>query len=73
MRSACFCTKRIIAIQLVLWSAVALSTAFVNNEVELMLNRFGLGLAEGGVLTCTIVLIRAWFTKAERRAPTRCS
>jgi sugar phosphate permease len=58
--------KRIIAIQLVLWSAVALSTAFVDNDIELILNRFGLGLAEGGVLTCTIVLIRAWFTKAER-------
>jgi sugar phosphate permease len=58
--------KRVIAIQLVLWSAVALSTAFVNSDTELMLNRFALGLAEGGVLTCTIVLIRAWFTKAER-------
>jgi sugar phosphate permease len=58
--------KRVIAIQLVLWSAVALSTAFVDTDLELILNRFALGLAEGGVLTCTIVLIRAWFTKAER-------
>ena len=31
-----------------------------------MINRFALGLSEGGVLTCTIVLIRAWFTKPER-------
>ena len=58
--------QAVIAIQLILWSAVALSTAFVDNKVELMLNRFALGLAEGGVLTCTIVLIRAWFTKPER-------
>jgi sugar phosphate permease len=58
--------KRVIAIQLVLWSAVALSTALVRTDLELILNRFALGLAEGGVLTCTIVLIRAWFTKAER-------
>ena len=58
--------KRVIAIQLVLWSAVALSTAFVDTDLQLILNRFALGLAEGGVLTCTIVLIRAWFTKAER-------
>ena len=49
-----------------LWSAVALSTAFVNSEAALIVNRFALGLAEGGVLTCTIVLIRAWFTRAER-------
>jgi sugar phosphate permease len=58
--------KRVILIQLVLWSAVALSTAFVHSQAELVLNRFALGLAEGGVLTCTIVLIRAWFTRAER-------
>src|SRR5579863_1336359 len=58
--------KRVILIQLVLWSAVALSTAFVNSGTELIINRFALGLAEGGVLTGTIVLIRAWFTRAER-------
>jgi sugar phosphate permease len=58
--------KRVILIQLVLWSAAALSTAFVRSEAELVLNRFALGLAEGGVLTCTIVLIHAWFTRAER-------
>jgi sugar phosphate permease len=58
--------KRVIAIQLVLWSAVGLSTALVHTDTELILNRFALGLAEGGVLTCTIVLIRAWFTKAAR-------
>jgi sugar phosphate permease len=58
--------KRVILIQLVLWSTVALSTAFVHSGTELILNRFALGLAEGGVLTCTIVLIRAWFTRAER-------
>jgi sugar phosphate permease len=58
--------KRVILVQLVLWSAVALSTAFVHSRTELVLNRFALGLAEGGVLTCTIVLIRAWFTRAER-------
>ena len=58
--------KRVIGGLLVLWSAVSLSTAFVHSEAELILNRFVLGIAEGGVLTCTIVLIRAWFTKPER-------
>ena len=58
--------KRTILIQLVLWSAAALSTAFVHTEGQLIANRFALGLAEGGVLTGTIVLIRAWFTRAER-------
>jgi MFS family permease len=58
--------KRVIILQLILWCAVALSTAFVTTETELIVNRFALGIAEGGVLTCTIVLIRAWFTRPER-------
>jgi MFS family permease len=58
--------KRVIMVQLILWCGVALSTAFVTTGTELMLNRFALGLSEGGVLTCTIVLIRAWFTRPER-------
>jgi MFS family permease len=58
--------KRVIFGQLLLWTAVSLSTAFVHSEAELIANRFALGLAEGGVLTCVIVLIRAWFTRAER-------
>jgi len=58
--------KKIIMLQLILWCGVALSTAFVTTEAELIANRFALGIAEGGVLTCTIVLIRAWFTRPER-------
>lgn len=59
-------TKRVIFLQLLAWAGISITTAFVQTETELWLNRFALGLAEGGVLTCTIVLIRAWFTKAER-------
>jgi MFS family permease len=58
--------KKVITIQLVLWCFISLSTAYVTTEGELIANRFLLGIAEGGVLTCTIVLIRAWFTRAER-------
>jgi len=58
--------KWVLFAQLLLWSAVSLSTALVHTSLELSINRFALGLAEGGVLTCTLVLIRNWFTKAER-------
>ena len=51
---------------LLFWSVVSFSTAFVRTENQLIANRFILGLFEGGVLTCTIVLIRKWFTRAER-------
>ncbi len=58
--------KRVIMILLVLWSAASFTTAFVHTELELIINRLALGISEGGVLTCVIVLIRAWFTRAER-------
>ena len=58
--------KWVILGQSVMWSFVSLSTAFVHTENQLIANRFILGLFEGGVLTCTIVLIRKWFTRAER-------
>jgi MFS family permease len=58
--------KRVIAGLLVLWSGVSLTTAFVHTEGQLIANRLALGIAEGGVLTCTLVLIRSWFTRAER-------
>lgn len=59
-------SKRVLFVQLLLWSTASLTTALVHSQFELAINRFALGLAEGGVLTCTLVLIRNWFTKAER-------
>jgi MFS family permease len=58
--------KRVLLGLLLLWSSASLTTAFVQTPLELSINRFALGLSEGGVLTCTLVLIRNWFTKAER-------
>lgn len=58
--------KRVLLGQMLLWSSISLTTAFVNTPFELSINRFALGLSEGGVLTCTLVLIRNWFTKPER-------
>lgn len=58
--------KRVIGVLLVFWSLISFTTAFVHTEAELFVNRLALGISEGGVLTCVIVLIRAWFTRAER-------
>ncbi|HVX76477.1 MAG TPA: MFS transporter [Bradyrhizobium sp.] len=58
--------KRVLLCLLLFWSSISLTTAFVHTPIELAINRFALGLSEGGVLTCTLVLIRNWFTKAER-------
>ena len=58
--------KRVIMVLLVFWSLISFTTSFVHTQFELFVNRAALGVAEGGVLTCVIVLIRAWFTRAER-------
>ncbi|SIT35298.1 conserved membrane hypothetical protein [Paraburkholderia piptadeniae] len=58
--------KKVIFILMLLWSVIALTTASVTTERELAINRFMLGLAEGGLLTSVLVLIRAWFTRTER-------
>jgi sugar phosphate permease len=58
--------KRVLLCLLLLWSSISLTTALVHTPLELAINRFALGLSEGGVLTCTLVLIKNWFTKAER-------
>jgi sugar phosphate permease len=58
--------KRVLMGLLLLWSSVSLTTSLVHTPLQLGINRFALGLSEGGVLTCTLVLIRNWFTKAER-------
>jgi MFS family permease len=58
--------KWVVLVMVVCLSAISLTTAFVHTELELIVNRFALGLAEGGVLAGTLVLIRGWFTRAER-------
>ena len=48
------------------WSIVSASTAFVHTETQLIINRFVLGVSEGGVLPSVVVLMRGWFTQRER-------
>lgn len=50
----------------VVWSLITASTALVHSETELIINRFALGLSEGGILPGCVVVIRAWFTPKER-------
>jgi MFS family permease len=58
--------KRTLAILCAAWSVVSASTALVQTENQLILNRFMLGMAEGGVLPAVVVMMRCWFTQQER-------
>jgi MFS family permease len=58
--------KRTLAILCAAWSIVSASTALVQTENQLIINRFMLGMAEGGVLPAVVVMMRCWFTQRER-------
>jgi MFS family permease len=58
--------KRTLAILCIAWSIVSASTALVQTENQLIINRFALGIAEGGVLPAVVVMMRSWFTQRER-------
>ncbi len=64
--SSVWSAKWVIFGLLIFWGLISASTALVRTEGELIANRFILGIAEGGVLTSTLVLIRNWFTREER-------
>lgn len=48
------------------WSIVCASTALIQTETQLIVNRFVLGMSEGGILPAVVVVMRAWFTQQER-------
>jgi MFS family permease len=58
--------KRWVAILMVLWSAAAVASGLTHNYSELVLTRFLLGVAEGGVQPALMSTIRSWFPFAER-------
>lgn len=58
--------RRWIAILMVLWSVAAMASGFTDSIGQLLLARFLLGVAEGGVQPALIATIRAWFPFAER-------
>jgi MFS family permease len=55
-----------IAILLVLWSAAAVASGLTHTFGQLVLARFLLGVAEGGVQPALMTTIRSWFPFSER-------
>jgi MFS family permease len=58
--------KRTLMVLGIGWAVVSATTALVHTETELVINRFLLGVSEGGTLPTFVVLMRAWFTRGER-------
>lgn len=58
--------KRWVAILMVVWSVAAMASGFTHTFGQLILARFLLGVAEGGVQPALMTTIRSWFPFAER-------
>ncbi|MCL4493351.1 MAG: MFS transporter [Firmicutes bacterium] len=58
--------KKFVTIALIIWGIFAVLTGAVQNTAELLLVRFFLGVAEGGVWPATLALLAKWFPLDER-------
>ena len=57
--------KKFIAWTIIAWGCLSTLTGFVHNEWQLMLMRFLLGVAEGGLWPAILVIIGNWFPARE--------
>jgi len=58
--------KKFVAIMIVFWGTTAILCGAVNNYTQLLIARFFLGVAEGGIWPAVLVLISHWFPVRER-------
>ena len=62
--------KKFVGIMILIWGVLAVATGLVQNYTELLVARFLLGVAEGGIWPAILVLISHWFPARERAGPT---
>lgn len=58
--------RKFVTLSLVAWGIFAVLTGLVQNTGELLIVRFLLGVAEGGVWPATLILLANWFPNEER-------
>jgi sugar phosphate permease len=58
--------KKFIAWSVIAFSGIAILTGFVHNTWQLLVLRFLLGVAEGGIFPAVMVIINGWFPNEER-------
>jgi MFS family permease len=58
--------KKFVGIMILIWGVFAVLSGFVQNFTELLVIRFLLGIAEGGIWPAILVLISHWFPTRER-------
>jgi MFS family permease len=58
--------KKFVGIMILIWGVFAFCSALVQNYTQLLIVRFLLGVAEGGIWPAILVLISHWFPARER-------
>jgi sugar phosphate permease len=58
--------KKFVGIMILIWGVFAVLSGLVQNFTQLLVVRFLLGVAEGGIWPAILVLISHWFPTAER-------
>ncbi len=58
--------KTLIAVLMITWGLCAIVQGFITSASQLVIVRFLLGLAEGGIFPAFLTIVRAWFTEQER-------
>jgi MFS family permease len=58
--------KKFVGIMVLIWGVLAVASGLVQNFTELLVVRFFLGVAEGGIWPAILVLISHWFPARER-------
>jgi MFS family permease len=58
--------KKFVGIMILIWGVMAVVNGLVQNYAELLVVRFLLGVAEGGIWPAILVLISHWFPARER-------
>jgi len=58
--------KKFIAGTIVVWGILAIMSGFATNITQLLILRFLLGVAEGGVMPAVLTIVRHWFPSEER-------
>ena len=58
--------KKFLTVSMVAWGVISIVTAFVQTENQLVVLRFILGVAEGGMLPVVLTMISKWFPDDER-------
>jgi MFS family permease len=58
--------KKFLTFSMVAWGFISIATAFITSETQLIVLRFALGVAEGGMLPVVLTMVSKWFPDEER-------